>query len=80
MRFRDQGLPAWNLKKLILDKAKASLDDLRLINSMGWTKGAETPAETVREAKEIVVAACDSATPRRRGPEGEMRCTGGQLY
>ena len=63
-----RGRPTWNARKLNPDKARESLEDSRLIRSIGWIKRVESLESIVKDTKEIVMTACNASMPKRRGP------------
>ena len=60
--------PFWNTRRLSQDKLQKHLEETRLIDELGWVKSAASLEDTVRAARQKVVAACDhSMLPRGHG-------------
>ena len=53
-----------NTKRLSKDKVHEHLEETRLLDELCWAKSAGSLEETVRAARQKVVAACDHSMPR----------------
>ena len=58
--------PSWNARRLCRERLKVHLETIRLIDKLGWVKPAGSLEDTVRSARQKVVAACDYSMPRRK--------------
>ena len=59
--------PSWNARRLCRERLKVHLETTRLIDELGWVETAGSLEDTVRSARQKVVAACDYSMPRRKG-------------
>ena len=57
--------PSRSTKQLSKDKLQNYLEEIRLIDKLGWAKSAGSLEDTMRAARRKVVAACDHSMPRR---------------
>ena len=57
-------MPSWNTKRLSKDKLRKHLEETRSIDDLGWARSAGSLEETLRAARQKVVAACDHSMPR----------------
>ena len=55
-----------NARRLCRERLKVHLETTRLIDELGWVEPAGSLEDTVRSARQKVVAACDYSMPRRK--------------
>ncbi|XP_051174822.1 uncharacterized protein LOC127290358 [Leptopilina boulardi] len=73
---RSSKCPSWNLKRLNREKLVESLEESRLVHELNWMTKPVSLKGTVREARQVIVDACNHAMPRR-----QTRKTGkGSMY
>ena len=53
-----------NKKRCSKDKLREDLEEIRLIDELGWARSAGSLEDTVRAPRRKVVAACDHSMPR----------------
>ena len=58
--------PSWNARWLCRERLKVHLETTRLIDELGWVEPAGSLEDTVRSARQKVVAACDYSPIRDR--------------
>ena len=56
--------PSWNTRRLSIDKLQKHLEETRHMDELGWAKSAGSLEDTVRAARQKMVAACDHSMPR----------------
>ncbi|XP_043470225.1 uncharacterized protein LOC122503663 [Leptopilina heterotoma] len=68
--------PSWNLRRLNREKLVESLEESRFIRELNWVRKPASLKGIVREARRVIVQACNHSMPRR-----QKRKTGkGSMY
>ncbi|XP_043464539.1 uncharacterized protein LOC122499980 [Leptopilina heterotoma] len=68
--------PSWNLRRLDRKKLAKSLVEARLIRRLNWHRQPTSVKGIVREARQIIVDACNHSMPRRH----QTKARKGALY
>ncbi|XP_043463483.1 uncharacterized protein LOC122499280 [Leptopilina heterotoma] len=68
--------PSWNLRRLNREKLAESLAEARAIHELGWMTKPISVGDKVREARRVIIAACNYSMPRRH----QTKARKGALY